>query len=235
MLVRVGVTCCIGESLYARLFVFLGVPGLRGTTWLAPRGTFGYFSAATGEASITGERLRVSSFGGVSSSESDPSSSNEVTEASDARLPPLDGALDALRTLEFERLDVFRSVLRSLSDRRNVAGPMIVDEGRAALLTESLLEDSGLGLRVRAYLFAALRMSDGELAMSFISFSRNKGGRAAVVDGCDCTSNECDGRGGAGFCVASDRFGRARGATGFGCSDDCEGWLIGSTSSCVSS
>jgi hypothetical protein len=150
VLARVGVRCCIGESLCTWLFVFLGVPGLRGTTWLAPRGTFGYLSAATGEASMTGERLRDSSFGGVSSSESDPSSSNEVTEASDARLPPFGGPLDALRTLEFERLEAFRSVLLSLSERRNVAGPMTVDEGRAALLTESLLEDSGLGLRARA-------------------------------------------------------------------------------------
>lgn len=119
----------------------LGVPGLRGTTWFAPRGTFGYFNVETGEASVTGEsRLFSSRIGGVwSSSDILPlsSSSKDVYEASESRLLVRDGRL----WLDVERLEESRS----LSERRNVAaggvGVAIAwDDGRAALSADSLLE-----------------------------------------------------------------------------------------------
>jgi hypothetical protein len=110
---------------------------------------------------MTGDKLLFSSLGGVSSSESEQSSSKDVTEASDDRRPPLEAPLEARLTLEFDLLEA----LRSLSDMRKVEGPNTLDEGNAVLLTESRLVDSGLGLRARAYEFAAFKISDGELAI----------------------------------------------------------------------
>jgi hypothetical protein len=110
---------------------------------------------------VTGESLLVSSIGGVSSSDSSPSSSKDVQDASEPLLPILEGPFDRRRPLEFERLEEFRS----LSDRRNVPVGMICEDGNPALLVEPLLGVSLAFLTV-AYVEAAANMSDGEFAIS---------------------------------------------------------------------
>lgn len=125
----------------------------------------------TGDDSMTGERLLFSSFGGVSSSDSEQSSSKLVTEsASEARRPPLEGPLDALLTLEFERVEAFLSVARSLSDSRKVEGPRTFEDGSAVLLIESLLVETGLGLLVSFFLGSGLGFLASRTAASGLSF-----------------------------------------------------------------